>query len=254
MQPPDSAAPLGEITAAYEPVLAWNLGSGLASRELPGTIALSQAIRAADRQLRRPLLGSAEEQSLAYSRQLDVLSSSRFPLGTSLELKDYGAWLRERPRLARPGTPLWTMVQTEIAPELAAQCAALAGKQAPEPTIDPDALRLLTYQAFATGMRGIEFASSSRLDAKDNATRIRALSLALLNLELELMEPWGAAGNYVASATSTDPNHPRRGAQRRQCPAGAGHALPQMVAIRGGAAGPGRDVGRARRARCPQCL
>ena len=55
-------------------------------------------------------------------------------------------------------------------------------------------------------MRGIEFASSSRLDATDNATRIRALSLALLNLELELMEPWGAAGNYVASATSTDPN------------------------------------------------
>src|SRR4029077_9455545 len=35
---------------------------------------------------------------------------------------------------------------------------------------------------------------------------IRALSLALLNLELELMEPWGAAGNYVASATSTDPS------------------------------------------------
>ncbi len=205
-QASDEAAPLGEITAAYEPVLAWNLGSGLASHELPGTIALVKQLRAADRQLRRPLLGSVEEQSLAYSRQLDVLSSSRRPLGTSLELKDYGAWLRERPRLARPGTPLWTVVQTEVAPELIAQCAALAGKQAPEPTIDPDALRLLTYQAFAAGARGIEFASSSRLDATDNATRIRALSLALLNLELELMEPWGAAGNYVASATSTDPN------------------------------------------------
>ncbi len=205
-QAADDGGAIGEIAAAYEPVLAWNLGSGLASRELPGIITLTKQLRAADRQLRRPLIGSVEEQSLAYSRQLDVLTSSRSPLGTSLELKDYGAWLRERPRLARPGTPLWTTVQTEMAPELVAQCAALAGKQAPEPTVDPEALRLLTYQAFAAGARGIEFASSSRLDANDNTTRIRALSLALLNLELELIEPWGAAGNYVASAASTDQN------------------------------------------------
>jgi hypothetical protein len=205
-QAPGGGAQLGEITPAFEPVLAWHLGSGLANRELPATIALAKQLRASDRQLRRPLMCGVEEQTLSYSRQVDILTSSRFPLDTSLELKDYAAWLRERPRLARPGTPLWTEVQTEVAPELTAQCLALAGKQAPEPAIDADALRLLTYQAFASGMRGIEFASDARLDANDNATHLRALTLALLNLELDLMEPWGAAGNFVASASSTDPN------------------------------------------------
>jgi hypothetical protein len=82
----------------------------------------------------------------------------------------------------------------------------LVGKQSPEPTIETDSLRLLAYQAFCCGTRGIEFASSSRLDATDNATRQRAAALALLNLELELMEPWGAAGNYVTTAASNDPD------------------------------------------------
>ena len=35
---------------------------------------------------------------------------------TSMELTDYLAWLRERPRLARPGTPFWSTVQTHIPP------------------------------------------------------------------------------------------------------------------------------------------
>ena len=143
---------------------------------------------------------------MAFSRQVDLLSVYRNPLGSSLELKNYGTWLAERPRLVRPGTPLWTVVQTEPAPTLIEQAAELSGHQAPEPAIDPEVLRLLVYQSFSAGARGIEFASNGRLDAGDSATRNRAAALALLNLEMQLLEPWEAAGSSVGSVTSNDPN------------------------------------------------
>jgi hypothetical protein len=201
---------LAPITPAFAPVLAWHLGNGLAARELPSAAALATQLRKADHQLRRPLVCSPEEESAAYSRQVDVLSESLPLLGTSLELKDYSVWLSERPRLARPGTPMWAVVQTEAAPTVVEQTAALAGSRpsgsGAHPTIEAGSLRLLAYQAFCCGVRGLEFASNSRLDATDNATRLRAATLGLLNLELELIEPWGAAGNYVTFATTNDPN------------------------------------------------
>ena len=143
---------------------------------------------------------------MAFSRQVDLLSVSRTPLGSSLELKDYGTWLAQRPRLARPGTPLWSVVQTEAAPSVIEQAAELSGHQAPEPAIDAEALRLLVYQSFSAGARGIEFASNSRLDAGDALTHNRAAALALLNLEMQLLEPWEAAGSLVGNVSSNDPN------------------------------------------------
>jgi hypothetical protein len=200
----DGPAMLGPITASYDPVLAWHLGSGLASRELANTSQLAKQLHQADRQLRRPLVCSPEENVLAFSRQVDLLSVCRSPLSSSLELKDFAAWLAQRPRLARPGTPLWTVVQTEAAPSLIEQAAGLSAHQAPEPVVDFESLKLLAYQAFSAGARGIEFASNSRLDAADATTHTRAVALALLNLEMQLLEPWEAAGNLVGRVTSND--------------------------------------------------
>ncbi len=184
--------------------LAWHLGSNLAVRELASTTQLAKQLRQADRQLRRPLLCSAEENVMAFSRQVDLLSVCRNPLASSLELKDYSTWLAQCPRLARPGTPLWTVVQTEPAPSVIEQAAELSGRQAPEPVLDLESLRLVAYQAFSAGARGIEFASNSRLDAGDVATRNRAAALALLNLEMQLLEPWEAAGSVVGNVSSND--------------------------------------------------
>ncbi len=197
---------IGPITPTYTPVLAWHLGNALAARELAYTTALARQLRTADRQFHRPLVCNPEEESLAYSRQVDVLSKSCFPLASSLELKEYGEWFAQRPRLARAGTPLWAVVQTEPAASVVEQAAALGGQQTPHPAIDTESMRLLTFQAFCSGARGIEFASNSRLDDADGPTRLRTTSLALLNLELELIEPWGAAGSYLTAATSSDPD------------------------------------------------
>ena len=113
-------------------------------------------------------------------------------------------WLRERPRLARPGTPFWTVVQTEPSPQLAQQDSAMTGSPSIEPLVDPESLRLLVYHALASGIRGIEFASSiGSTPTTSGAEFVRSPSL---NLELELMEPWGAAGSIAGSATCADPN------------------------------------------------
>ncbi|MCC7085942.1 MAG: hypothetical protein IT427_13145 [Pirellulales bacterium] len=195
-----------EIGPQYDRVLAWHLGSGLAAQDVPRVAAMAKQLATADRSMNRPIVCDAEEELFNYTSHVPILSVHRFPLGSDLELFDYGSWLKERPRLARPGKPLWTVIQTEPSPTIVAQVKSLGGPGTPHPTIDADALRLLTYQVFSAGVRAVEFASSSRLDAADNATRIRGFSLALLNLELELLEPWGAAGSTPTPISSRDPN------------------------------------------------
>src|SRR5262249_21731168 len=124
-----SDSTIGPITPTFAPVLAWHLGNALAARELTGTATLAKQLRTADRQVHRPLVCNPEEESLAYSRQVDVLSESCFPLSSSLEFKDYEEWFAQRPRLARAGTPLWSVVQTEASVSVAEQAAALGGKE-----------------------------------------------------------------------------------------------------------------------------
>ncbi len=125
--------------------------------------------------------------------------------------KDYGDWFSQRPRLARAGNSDVGGGATEPASSVVEQAAALGGKQSAQPAIDSESMRLLTFQAFCCGARGIEFASNSRLDAADNATRLRATSLALLNLELELVEPWGRRGKL------SDGCHVVRSGSERLC-------------------------------------
>ncbi len=188
----------------YDPVLAWSLGQDLTTRELDAVADLRKKLRTADRRRSRPTIGSPETRLLAYSKPLDLLSAYRFPLSSTLELADYGNWLRERPRLARPGTPLWTVIQTQPSASLRSQWTAFHGAQLNAP-LDSDAIRLLALTAIGAGVRGLEFASHSSLEQEDNESRIRALTLALINAELALVEPWAAAGSYVTTADSNDP-------------------------------------------------
>jgi len=196
-----------EIPREFDPVLLWDLGSGLAGADLDRTKHWSQQIRLADGRMARPLICAPDADLRSYSRYASVLLLGRAPLGTTLELIDYGAWLRERPRLARPGTPVWTSVQTQPALPLIAQWRGIVPRRPLSATIAEEQVRLLTYTALACGMRGICFESHSRLDASDPATQLRAASLELLNLELDLLEPWVTSGEFLATVTSpTEPD------------------------------------------------
>jgi hypothetical protein len=222
---PSSATgkPLTEIGPAYQSVLLWNLGDQLTAEQLEATRIWARQVRAADGRAGRPLICSPAAESRGYSRLVDLLLIDRRPLGTSLELKDYGTWVHRRPLLARLGTPVWTTLQTQLAESWRQQVAALSSPLLPLPmgegrgegdhlenevndAVDYEQLRLMAYTAVASGTRGLLFLSSRPLNGSDRSVRQRAAALELLNLELAMLEPWGAAGKFVADAESSSPN------------------------------------------------
>jgi hypothetical protein len=203
---PDELAPLpAAIPSQFGCVLAWDLGTGLSERQLDVTRRWAEQVRAADRADGRPLVCRPDNALHHYSRQVDLLLLDRRPLGTSLELSDYGTWIRQQPWLATFGTPVWSTIQTQLSPAAREQLAALEPGRALPLAVPSEQIRLLVYTAVAAGSRGLLMLSQSPLSADDPETRHRAASLELLNLELELIEPWGAAGSFVANAEATEP-------------------------------------------------
>jgi hypothetical protein len=192
-----------KLGAQFDPVLVWDLGSGLVKRELDATRHWAKLITAADLRS-RPMICQCESDLIDYTRHAKLLLAGRAVIGSSLPLHDYLTWLRQRSQLALPGTPLWATIQTEPIPQLVEQMASLAPAAASEVHLQEVQIRMLARTALAAGARGLCFESHSRLDAPDPKSRRRAAVLELLNIELELVERWPASGNFTASATSND--------------------------------------------------
>ncbi len=206
--PEHRVAALPKIGPEYDQVLAWDLGRRLSKDQLEATRIWAEQVRLADRRPLRPLVCQPDGELLAYSRRVDsllVLLIDRQPLGTSLELADYARWVRRQPRLARPGTTIWTTVQTQPSEALLGQLKALEPGLPPPISVPPEQIRLLAYMAVASGSRGLLFQSHSPLSANDPQTRQRAMALELLNFHLHLLEPWAAAGSYLSDAAGNRP-------------------------------------------------
>jgi hypothetical protein len=195
--------PTGTIGSERERVIAWDLGRGLTDEHLEGTRRWAEQVRAADPG--RPLVGQPLSELRSYSRHLDVLVSGREPIGSSLELTSYANWIRGRAALARPGTPFWTSVQTQLSPALAEQLRALASGESLPLSISYEQMRLLVYAALAAGSRGLVFQSNSPLTGADPDTQLRAMALEQVNLELTLIDPWTAAGSLAGTVTGNLP-------------------------------------------------
>lgn len=195
-------------SAASPPMgLAIYLGDGLDLSSIPKARADVASIRAVDSYRNRPITAEVTEAYARYSDVLDMIGASRAPLGTTMNLGAYRRWLRTRRNLARPGTLFWTWIQTEMPEEYCnlvyghgygARFAAPVGPQ-------PDQIRLLTYNSLAAGYRGIAFDSDASL-AESSQGRARLLQLALLNLELQLIEPFLADGRQPTFAKTSHPN------------------------------------------------
>jgi hypothetical protein len=203
--PGADAAPLADIPAELDCVLAWDLGEGLTGRELDAVKRWAEQVRRADK-LSRPIICGASAELRKYSAPggVDVLLLDRFTPSTSFELSAYRRWLRERPRFARHGTPVWSTVPTETAVTLASQMAGLSGGKTASLLAGTEQTRLVAYTALGSGARALIFASHAPLTSQDADTRWRAAQLELLNLELELIEPWIAGGSLTTTVTSTD--------------------------------------------------
>jgi hypothetical protein len=169
-------------------ILFWYLGTSRDSKQVENVARAASAVREADPQ--RPIGVNAWDGLWSYSRQTDLLGSHRFPLHTSLELAKYRDWLNQRRLLARPGTFTWTWVQTHL-PEW--ETSMVFGKTPAGPFDEPigpqpEQIRLLTYIALSAGCRGIGY-WSDRFLADTHQGRDRLLAVALLNLEIQMLEP-----------------------------------------------------------------
>lgn len=169
-------------------ILFWYLGTSREAKQVENVARAASAIREADPQ--RPIGVNAWDGLWSYSRQTDLVGSHRFPLHTSLELAKYRDWLNQRRLLARPGTFTWTWVQTHL-PEW--ETSLVFGKTPADPFDEPigpqpEQIRLLTYIALSAGCRGIGY-WSDRFLADTHQGRDRLLAVALLNLEIQMLEP-----------------------------------------------------------------
>jgi hypothetical protein len=200
--------PIAELAAfgpEYDCVLAWDLGRGLVQRDVEPTRVWAEKVRQADRRMTRPLTCEADSELRAFSRIVDILTLDRSPLGTSLELNDYGIWLRQRPRLAKPGMPIWTTIHTAWPLATQQQQAVRVGQQTVRIMPGSEQVRLLMHVAISSNARGVCFETDQALVGGSPESRYLASLLELLNIEMALIAPWGAAGQSLALVDSSQP-------------------------------------------------
>ena len=196
-----AGGPITPIGTEFDSVLAWHLGDNLTGEQLDSTVAEIRQLRLADARGHRPILCGPDAELRPYSRQVDLLELSRLPLGTGFELSDYSQWLQSRGGLARPGTPFWTRVQTQLWPSTRTEQAA----RHPREHRARDRLRVdaIAHVRGSYGRRTwhrISIRSAAHGDAGRYAT-----VAPLLNMELELLEPWTTVGSNISVAASNDP-------------------------------------------------
>lgn len=177
-------------------VLWWDLGGGKMAEDVAFTTKTARAVKSIDNT--HPMGADVWDGFTPYSRNLDLLGAHRWPLGTAMELTQYRDWLAQRRLLARPGTFMWTWIQTH----LPVWYTSLVYNRKPEEDDQrklaqafdepigpqPEQIRLLTYLALSAGCHGLGYWSDRYL-ADSHYGRDRLLQLALLNHEMQLLEP-----------------------------------------------------------------
>src|SRR5205085_2749917 len=141
----------------------------------------------------RPLAADVWDGYMGYTRNMGqeiMLGVHRWPLMASLDMVGYKDWLVSRRRLAAPETFCWTWVQTHLPDWYSNLVYGQTGAQGYAEPVGPQAeqIRLMTYLAVGSGYRGVGY-WSDRFLADSHTGRDRLLALALLNQELEMLEP-----------------------------------------------------------------
>ncbi|MDO4559050.1 MAG: hypothetical protein Q4C47_08800, partial [Planctomycetia bacterium] len=192
----------GEI---YDGVLAWDMGSRLKTSEQRVVQAWSQRIRTVDRRAtRRLLMGQADLSFRGFTWTLDGLVYDHSLLGTEMEFATYRDWVKSRASQTKPTSIFWVRLETQPDQTLRRQWASLDRQSAPD-YFPYEMLELSVWNALSTGAKGLVFSSQRRLDAEDADTKIRAMSLELINSWLTIAEPWIAVGQMTPQSGGTLP-------------------------------------------------
>lgn len=190
----DDGLPLDPQSAELPPfqantaaILFWFMGMRIPPESKDELVSWVEQVQNADRELRRPIMGDVAGLEREYSRQISMLGASRSALFSSLTPRDYRDWLLERRHLAWPGTFFWTWVPTEALPSVADQRTAAGWSPL---VVEPEQLRQQVYAALAAGCKAIAYWTHAPLGSDGPGMRERQLMISLLNMELELLEPW----------------------------------------------------------------
>jgi hypothetical protein len=183
---------IGKLVSRFgeqDAVLFWDLGQGgLALEQAQAVARAAQLVHAVDPN--RPLAADVWDGFRPFSRSVNLLGVHRFPLMTGMEMPYYRDWLNQRRLLASPGTFTWTWIQTHL-PEwytnLVYDKPIQAGFSEPIGPL-PEQIHLMAYTALASGVRGLGF-WSDRFLADSHQGRDRLLAMALLNQQLQMLEP-----------------------------------------------------------------
>lgn len=199
---PDAIASNG-LGATGDRVLAWKLEDEAIESDPNYASRWSDTIREHDALYGRPVLISPDMTWGTAGKSGDILLAQHSRI-SRLSEPEFETWLKGRPRLARPGTPMWVSLNSQFGEVVQKQANALSRTNAPAPAVDVDKLEMLLEASYITGARGIVFQSNSSLADSDLATRNRAAELELINWRLQLMEPWLAGGKVVFRMQSVD--------------------------------------------------
>jgi hypothetical protein len=171
-------------------ILGWELGANLSAEQAPEVMRTAQAFRNLDPA--RPVAVDVCDGFLSYSRSLQqpMIGIHRWPLLTTLELPAYRDWLLQRRLLADPNAYCWTWVQTHWPDWFTTMAYQRNAATRFDEPVGPHAeqIRLLSYIAVGCGFRGLAYWSDQFLD-ESHMGKDRWLSLAVLNQELQMLEP-----------------------------------------------------------------
>lgn len=188
-------------------VIGWDLGSNRTQEQSGSVLTLAKAFRSADPT--RPVVADVTDGFRDYSRDIDqlLLGIHRWPLMTSLDLNGYKDFLLQRRQLTVPGTYCWTWIQTHL-PDWYTSIVYDANlpdgiKEPIGP--QPEQIRLMAYTAIGAGYRGLGFWSDRYL-ADPKTSKDRLLSMALLNQELQMLEPILASAESPMWIDTGSPN------------------------------------------------
>ena len=204
--PPQVDGLPGTDARLSDALLCWDLGAPAGMGDIERLRRMAQRLRGLPEHARRPLIGTGRGGLWQISRIVDILVLPGPEMNGSMPLADAGAAYRYSLQQTRLDTTFWATIPTQLAPDICRQIHAI-GAEMPVPlSLEPDQIRLATYHAIASGAHGLLFASRSRLDAPDRLTVLRAKTLQWVNQELDLVEPWAAAGSYDGEVETGNPN------------------------------------------------
>ena len=192
------------IPADYDKVLLWDLGTNQTRSRLEVVRNSAKLIHGLDPH-RRPIVCHVQNGVADYTfQEIDLLLLRRGPMLTSLDMLDYGRWLKNYQNLGTLGFPYWNTIQTQPDEQMLAQCRFFGAVEEMPSMISYEQIRQQVRLSMAADMHGLLFASNAPLDGADHESQYRAAALELINLELILTDAWFAGGTPEELIDSDD--------------------------------------------------